>query len=270
VRVCVCVCVCVYISERSLIFRQKDILHSDILQSKLNRNSVCLSIYLSVCVVMCLPLYLSVCASITISVSVSVFVSVSVSAFVCVCGRGCEDEFRWFDTNGDGVISSVEYFDSQERLNGATNRGHVAPPKVVCVAVCCTVLHCVALCCTVLHCVALCCRVSHCVAVCYQRPRRAAQCCLCCGVLHCVNEGHVVPTRLSVLQYVVYVAVCCSVLQCAAVCCSVLRCVTKVFSRLYMRWYRDDNDWEAPKNITSLVQTSPVQIGLFCGRDLEI
>ena len=57
--------------------------------------------------------------------------------------------------------------------------------KVVCVAVCCSVLQCVAVCCSVLQCVAVCCSVLQCIAV-------------CCSVLQCV-------------------AVCCSVLQCTAV-----------------------------------------------------
>jgi hypothetical protein len=32
-------------------------------------------------------------------------------------GSSLRDVFKWFDTNGDGVISSEEYLDSQERLN---------------------------------------------------------------------------------------------------------------------------------------------------------
>ena len=32
-------------------------------------------------------------------------------------GSSLRDVFKWFDTNGDGVISSEEYLDSQERFN---------------------------------------------------------------------------------------------------------------------------------------------------------
>jgi len=67
----------------------------------------------------------------------------------------------------------------------------------------------------------VCCNVLQCVAVCYSelkyvavlsgdRPR-ALYVAVCCSVLQCV-------------------AVCCSVLQCVAVCCRVLQCVA-VLSR---------------------------------------
>jgi len=43
-------------------------------------------------------------------------------------------------------------------------------------------------------------------------------------------------TRVSALQCVACVAVCCSVLRCAAVCCSVLQCVAVCCSRIAYEW----------------------------------
>lgn len=52
-------------------------------------------------------------------------------------GSSLRDVFRWFDTNGDGVISSEEYLDSQERFNEGSRylpsakKGYKGDPLVV-------------------------------------------------------------------------------------------------------------------------------------------
>jgi len=110
----------------------------------------------------------------------------------------------------------------------AANQGlHV----LQCVAVCCSVLHCVAVWCSVLQSVAERCRVLQCVAEWNAQSKRQRPqptflhlCCqarsvfvaVCCSVLQCHAEC------CSMVQCV---AMCCGVLQCVAMCCSVLQCI---------------------------------------------
>ena len=110
----------------------------------------------------------------------------------------------------------------------------VAACKVMCVAVCCSVLQCVAVCCSVLQCVAVCCSALQYVAVrcstlqCVVVRCSVSQCVAMCEVeidtdwsyTVCRVQVRAKSCLRSALQYV---AVCCGVLQYVAACCSVLQ-----------------------------------------------
>jgi len=104
-----------------------------------------------------------------------------------------------------------------------------------CVAVCCSVLQCVAVCCRALQCVAVRCAVLQCVEICMPLRVQRVIFVLDCGGVRCSASGyvdiHVSPCRracssacrcacskrFSCCSVLLYILVCCSVLQCAAV-----------------------------------------------------
>ena len=109
------------------------------------------------------------------------------------------------------VINTLHYRHITPARPSAAEKGLLFRIGLVSSSLCCSVLQRVKICCSMLQCVA-------------DWPRPFVTLLQCVAVHHSVLQYDAVRCRLASLLCH-SIAVCCSVLQCAAVCCSALQCV---------------------------------------------